>query len=235
MNKLAVISGATKGIGFAIAQKFAQQNFDVVICGRNQADIEKAKTFFAENHKNVQFFAKIADLSNPNDTLKFIQFILSLNRNVDVLVNNAGAYQPGKVHNEDEGVLEKMIETNLYSAYKLTRGLVQKMIEHKQGHIFTICSTASIIPYINGGSYCISKHALLGFSKVLREEMKEHNIRVTAILPGPTKTASWDGVDLPTERFIKSEDIAEAVFGAYSLSEFAVVEELLIRPQLGDI
>lgn len=235
MKKLAVISGATKGIGFAIAQKFAQHNFDIVICGRNAMDIDNARTFFAQNYKDIQLFAFKFDLSKADDCLRFSQNILALNRDIDVLVNNAGSYQPGLVHNEDEGVLEKMIETNLYSAYRLTRGLTPKMIEQKLGHIFTICSTASIIPYINGGSYCISKHALLGFSKVLREEMKEHNIRVTAILPGPTKTASWDGVDLPTERFIKPEDIAEAVFGAYSLSKYAVVEELLIRPQLGDI
>lgn len=235
MNKLAVISGGTKGIGFAIAEKFAQQNFDIAICGRNKSDIEKATVYFSEKYKNIKLFVRNADLSKAEDCLKFSQFVLSLNRDVDVLVNNAGTYLPGQVHNEDEGVLEKMIETNVYSAYRLTRGILPKMMEQKHGHVFTICSTASIIPYVNGGSYCISKHALLGFSKVLREEMKEHNVRVTAILPGATKTASWDGVDLPTERFIKATDIAEAVFGAFSLSAFAVVEEILIRPQLGDI
>lgn len=235
MNKFAIVSGATKGIGLAIAEKFAQNGFDIVICGRSQKDIEQVKVYFSNTYKNINLYALAADLSKSNETLKFIQYILSLNRNIDILVNNAGSYQPGQVHNEDDGVLEKMIETNLYSAYKLTRGLIPKMMEHRSGHVFNICSTASIIPYINGGSYCISKHALLGFSKVLREEMKEFNVRVTAILPGPTKTASWEGVDLPNERFIKSQDIAEAVFGAFSLSTFAVVEELLIRPQLGDI
>jgi short-subunit dehydrogenase len=109
------------------------------------------------------------------------------------------------------------------------------MIRRKGGHIFMMCSTASIIPYTNGGSYCISKFALYGMTKVLREELKEHGVRVTAVLPGATLTASWEGVDLPAERFMKPEDVAQAMFTAWSLSSQAVIEELLIRPQLGDI
>ena len=91
------------------------------------------------------------------------------------------------------------------------------------------------MPYANGGSYCISKFALLGMSKVLREEMKEQNVRVTSILPGATLTASWEGVDLPEERFMKPGDIAESVWSAYQLSDRTVIEELVMRPQLGDI
>jgi short-subunit dehydrogenase len=153
----------------------------------------------------------------------------------EVLINNTGVFIPGQVHNETEGTLEKTMETNLYSAYHLTRGLLPGMMEHKKGHIFTICSTASIIAYPNGGSYCISKFALYGMTKVLREEMKPHNIRVTAILPGATYTDSWKGTDLPEERFIDSRDVAESIWSVYALSSRAVVEEILIRPQLGDL
>ena len=81
----------------------------------------------------------------------------------------------------------------------------------------------------------ISKFAMLGLSKVLREELKEVGVRVTAVLPGATRTASWDGVDLPDERFMKVEDVAETIFAAHALSKRSVVEEILIRPQLGDI
>jgi short-subunit dehydrogenase len=109
------------------------------------------------------------------------------------------------------------------------------MKARRQGHVFNICSIASIKAYPNGGSYAISKFALLGFTKVLREELKEDGIRVTAVLPGATRTSSWDAVPLPEERFMKPEDVADAVFGAYSLSPRSVVEEVLIRPQLGDI
>jgi short-subunit dehydrogenase len=109
------------------------------------------------------------------------------------------------------------------------------MLQRKEGHIFNISSIAGITAYNNGGSYSITKHAMQGFSKCLREEMKPFGIKVTTILPGATLTASWAGVNLPPERFIKSEDVAEMIFSCYQLSPSAVVEELLIRPQLGDI
>ena len=128
-----------------------------------------------------------------------------------------------------------MVESNVYSAYHLSRSIVPAMKEIRSGHVFNMCSIASIKAYPNGGSYAISKFALLGFSKVLREELKEFNVRVTAVLPGATRTASWDGVDLPEDRFMRAEDVAETVFSAYSISERSVVEEIIIRPQLGDI
>ena len=98
-----------------------------------------------------------------------------------------------------------------------------------------MCSVASIAAYPNGGSYSISKFALYGMSKVLREELKPHGIRVVSVLPGATLTASWTGTDLPPDRFMKPEDVADAVWGAYSLSRNSVVEDIVIRPQLGDI
>ena len=125
-----------------------------------------------------------------------------------------------------------MIETNLYSAYHLTRALLPKVLQSQNGHIFNMCSIASIMPY---GAYAVSKHAMLGFSKVLREEVKEEGIRVTAIMPGATYTASWEGTDLPKNRFMKAEDIAQSVFDIYQLSDCTVVEEIILRPQLGDI
>ena len=103
---------------------------------------------------------------------------------MDVLVNNAGVFIPGQIHKEKSGTLEKLMKTNLYSAYYLTQFLSKMMIKEKSGHIFNICSTASITAYANGGSYGISKFALLGFSKNLREEMIPYHIKVTAVLPG---------------------------------------------------
>ncbi|HYG19529.1 MAG TPA: SDR family NAD(P)-dependent oxidoreductase, partial [Ohtaekwangia sp.] len=136
---------------------------------------------------------------------------------------------------EPEGTLESMIVNNLYSAYYATRGIVPIMQDQKRGHIFNMCSIASLKAYPNGGSYAISKFALLGFSKCLREELKATGIRVTAVMPGATMTASWEGTDLPDERFMTAEDIAETIFSAYTLSGRSVVEEIIIRPQLGDI
>ncbi|MEP2770657.1 MAG: SDR family NAD(P)-dependent oxidoreductase [Fulvivirga sp.] len=234
MKKLAVITGGTKGIGRALVLQFAKNDFDLVVCARNEADLKALKTE-VEDTMEVSVFVKSTNVANKAQMNEFISFVKQLERPIDVLINNAGVFVPGQVHNEEEGMLEKMIDTNLYSAYRLTRGLVQDMIDKKSGHIFNICSTASFMPYVNGGSYCISKFAMLGMSKVLREELKEHNVRVTSVMPGATFTASWEGVDLPEERFMKPEDVAEAIWQAYVLSKRTVMEELVLRPQLGDL
>lgn len=235
MNKLAIITGGTKGIGKALVEKFASQGFDILTCARNTSDLESLKSTICELNKDVQIVTCVADLSTKKGREVILETYKTLNRTVDVLVNNAGLFVVGQIHNEAEGVLENQIQTNLMSAYDISRGIIPGMISKKVGTIFNICSTASIVPYVSGGSYCISKFALLGMTKVLREEMKEHNIRVTAVLPGATLTASWEGVDLPKERFMKPEDVADAIWGVYNLSNQTVVEELLLRPQLGDI
>jgi short-subunit dehydrogenase len=234
MNKLLVVTGGSKGIGRCIIERFASEGFDIATCSRKQSDLNSLKNEVEQTFK-VTVYTHVADVTDKQQVKDFTEFVNQLNRPVDVLVNNAGYFEPGQVSDEPDGILEKMIHSNLYSSYHTTRGLVGGMKSRKWGHIFTICSIASIKAYPNGGSYAISKFALLGFTKVLREELKEFGIRVTAVLPGATKTSSWDETDLPASRFMKPEDVAESVYGAYSLSRNTVVEEILIRPQLGDI
>jgi len=235
MNPLAVISSGTRGIGRATVMLFLKNGFDVVTGSRKQLNIDRLEAETGKKNFPGKLFTFNADLSTPEGVGSFVNYVRSLGRPVEVLINNTGLFIPGQIHNEAEGVLEKMLDANLFSAYRLTRGLVGDMIRQKRGHIFNMCSIASITAYANGGSYAIAKHALYGMSKVLRQELKAHNIRVTAILPGATLTDSWAGTDLPPERFMKSEDIASAIWAAYSLSEGAVLEELILRPQLGDI
>ena len=229
MNPLIVVTGGTKGIGRAIADRFVMAGFDAIICARSVDGVQGSGV------GSPRLLPIAADLSTRDGVTVLLDYIHSLNRPVDVLVNNTGVFQPGQIHNEAEGTFEQLMNTNVASAYHLTRGLMRDMMIRRQGHIFMMCSTASITPYTNGGSYCISKFALLGMSRVLREELKPHSVKVTAILPGATFTASWEGTDLPEERFMKASDVADSVWAAYSLSENAVMEEILIRPQLGDI
>ncbi len=235
MNKVAVVTGGTKGIGRATIYKFAANGFDIITCSRDQAELEQLKLDVGESFPDIQVLVRKSDLSFKAEVNDFVKFIIANKSHVDVLVNNAGTFVPGTISSEPDGTLETMVRLNLYSAYYLTRGLLAQMMHDKNGHIFNICSIASITPYANGGSYTISKFAMLGMTKVLREEMKNHGIRVTAVLPGATKTSSWEGTDLPDSRFIKAEDVADAVYSAYGLSPNSVVEELLIRPQEGDI
>ena len=150
-------------------------------------------------------------------------------------INNAGQFLPGRVHNEPEGLLEQMISANLYSDYHLTRALLPAMMEAESGHIFNICSIASIAAYANGGAYSISKFALLGFSKNLREELKPFNIKVTSVLPGAAWTDSWAGSGVDPKRIMEAADVAAMAYAASQLSAQACVEEILLRPQLGDL
>jgi short-subunit dehydrogenase len=230
-----VITGATKGIGRAIAELFAAKGFNLGLCARTATDLEQFKTELAALYPMQTFFTYAADLAKTEEVKQFATAVLSVFPTIDILVNNTGVFMPGAISEEADGNLEQMIETNLYSAYHLTRALLPTMLSRQSGHIFMMCSIASTTAYPNGGSYSISKFALLGLSKVLREELKPKGIRVTALLPGATLTNSWAGTDLPAARFMKSEDVAQTVWAAYELSEHTVIEEIVLRPQLGDI
>lgn len=235
MRKLIVVTGGSRGIGRAILERFAEADFDLVTCARNEHGLKKLTEDFRRVYPSSGLAVFKADMSEKLQVKAFTDFVVGLGRPVDVLVNNSGYFLPGEICTEREGTLESMIHANLYSAYYTTRGLAHLMKERRSGHIFNICSIASLTAYPNGGSYAISKAAMLGFSRCLREELKNWNIRVTAVLPGATRTGSWDGTDLPEERFMKAEDVARSVFGAWSLSPASVVEEVIIRPQQGDI
>lgn len=234
-RKTAVVTGGSKGIGRAIVEKLLAQDIDVITCARNEEALQEFKSEMEAAYPEARLFVSAVDMSKKADVVDFIDFIKLTGREIEILVNNAGVFIPGEIHQEEDGMMELMIQTNLYSAYYLTRGIVPKMKKAKHGFIFNICSIASQQAYANGGSYSISKFAMYGFSKSLREELKPFDIRVTSILPGATLTASWEGVDLPEDRFMKAEDVADVVYTAYALQGKTVIEDLVMRPQLGDI
>src|ERR1041385_6224445 len=156
MNQLVVVTGATKGIGRAVAERFAQAGFDIAACARNANDLQQMKDEIEKEFK-IKVFVKAADAADKKQVADFVQFVLMLARPVHVLVNNAGHFIPGETMEEEEGTLESMIGSNVYSAYYATRGLITNMKQNKSGHIFNMCSIASIKAYPNGGSYAISK------------------------------------------------------------------------------
>jgi short-subunit dehydrogenase len=235
-----VITGASRGLGKAMAEKFAANNYDLYLTSFNEVVLYKALEELQTKFPNITIKAKAFDLSNKEQAIAFAKWISDLNISIDILINNAGSFLPGNVSEEEDGVLEKMIETNLYSAYHITRALLPKMVEqnlssHSRGHIFNICSIASLKAYQNGGSYSISKFALSGFSKNLRDEMKPHGIKVTGVYPGATYTDSWAAAGVDAKRLMEANDIADMVFAASQLSPQACVEEIILRPQLGDL
>lgn len=230
-----IITGGTKGIGRAIAEQFAKNGFNLAICARNTDDLKACKKELEAEFSEIEVLIKKTDMSKPRQVKSFADFIKKKWKKVDVLVNNAGVFLPGEILKEEAGTLESQINTNLYSAYHLTREIAPMMVKKKSGYIFNMCSIASVIAYPNGGSYSISKFALLGFSKVLREELKDKGVRVSAILPGATWSASWAGVELPESRLMQATDVAKAIWAAWGMSDSAVMEEIVLRPQLGDL
>jgi short-subunit dehydrogenase len=232
---LAIVTGGTKGIGKAICDILMENGFDISITARNIDDLNNLKSDYNSRYPNQDVQVFQVDMSRKGEVINFAEEVCKATDRIDILINNAGTFIPGQIINEEEGVLEKMIETNLYSAYHMTRGIINKMLTQRKGHIFNMCSIASFMAYPNGGSYAISKFALLGFSKSIREEVKDKGVKVTSVMPGATWSASWEGVDLPEERLMKASDIAKSIYAAYQLSDSAVVEEIVIRPQLGDL
>jgi NAD(P)-dependent dehydrogenase (short-subunit alcohol dehydrogenase family) len=228
-----IITGGTKGIGRALVEKFAQQGANIAFCARTEQDLLAFTEDLSQRYPNQTFLAQAADMSDKDETIGFGEFVLAEWSHIDVLINNAGVFIPCPLTDAaNESNFRLMMDTNLYSAYYMTQTVLPNILGRSKAHIFNICSIASFMPY---DSYSVSKFALLGFSKVLREELKNKGVRVTAVMPGAVLTPSWGGSTLPEERFMKASDIAESIWGCYNLSEYTVVEELILRPQLGDI
>lgn len=229
-----VITGASKGIGFAIAQQFAAHGHDLYLSSKTPADLEKAASDLRTQFPlvNIEYFA--TDLSQKANVDTFSKWCLQKTQ-ADILINNAGYFIPGKLMEEADGQLQGQLDTNLFSAYHLTRAILPSMLTKKSGHIFNICSIASLGAYENGGAYSISKFALLGFSKNLRLELKDKGIKVTAVCPGAVYTNSWAGSGVDPKRIMEASDIAKMIYASTQLSNQAVVEDIIMRPQLGDL
>jgi short-subunit dehydrogenase len=232
-----VITGASKGLGKAIAAAFAadKQGHSFFLCARNEKELERSGNELKERFPQNNIHTKTCDVADKTALQEFVKWINGIADKVDILVNNAGIYLPGSAYGEDDGMLEKMMTVNTYSAYYLSRLILPGMIKAKGGHVFNICSIASLQAYPNGGAYSISKFAMYGFSKNLREEMKPHGIKVTHVLPGAAFTDSWSGSGVDPKRIMEAADIAKMVYAAAQLSPQACVEEIILRPQLGDL
>ena len=231
----AVITGASRGIGKAVAEIFALHGYNLFLCSKSEENLLQTVEELKTDYPGIAIDAKAFDLGNKQEAQLFGEWVSTNADTVDVLVNNVGTFIQGNISEEPDGALEQMLHVNLYSAYHTTRALLPKMMAEKSGHIFTICSIASLAAYPNGGAYSISKYALLGFTKNLRHELMPHNIKVTAVIPGAVYTDSWKGSGISENRIMEAEDIATMIYTASRLSPQATVEEIVIRPQLGDL
>lgn len=231
----AIVTGGTQGIGKATVEKLLSEGFTVATCARNKEDLNNLKVQWADQYPDSKLITIKTDLSKKEEVLAFAEDIKRSFETIDILVNNAGIYYPGNICDEPDGSLEQMLSTNLLSVYHLTRALLPQLKAQRSGYIFNICSVASLKAYPGGGSYSISKYALLGFSENLREELKADNIKVVSVCPGATNSRSWEGSGIDPERIMDPTDVSEMIWATYTLSSKANVDMLVMRPQLGDL
>ncbi len=231
----AVITGATKGIGRAIAMHLAAKGYQLALCSRNLNDLETLQQELIREHPDLNFYIQAANCADPKELKLFAESVQKHFEFTDVLINNAGLYISSSLFEEDDNVLERQMQTNVYAAHYLCKVFGKQMKHNGKGYIFNICSTASTKPFLNAASYSVTKFALLGLTKVLREELMPHGVKVTAILPGATLTDSWAGTTLPDDRFVSPDDIASSIVNCLNMSAGANVDEIVIRPLRGEI
>jgi len=229
-----VITGASQGLGEAIALAFAQKGpCTLALVARNEAKLHLVAA--QVRALGAQALVIPCDVTDPEAVTRMAEHVHAHAKSVDVLVNNAGSFQPGLLTELTLDQFTSQIHANLTSAFLVSQAFLPRMLQFATGHLFFMASIASLKGYPNGSAYCAAKHGLLGLARTLREETKAKGIRVTTLMPGAARTPSWDGTQEPDDRFMAPQDIAEALVGIYALSPRTVVEEIVLRPQLGDL
>ena len=240
MNKIAIITGATSGIGRAVADIFAENKYNLIVTGRRSERLQELKAALEQQH-GISVLALCFDVRNNDEVVRNIESLPVEWRNIDVLVNNAGL-AVGLNHIQD-GVLddwERMIDTNIKGLLYVTRAVSPLMVARNSGHIVNICSIAGKEVYENGNVYCATKHAVDALSKAMRIDMLGHNIKVTNVCPGAVETefsivrfkgdtqraaGTYKGIEPLTGR-----DIAECIYFAVSLPEHVCINDMMIMP-----
>ena len=240
MNKTALITGTTSGIGRAVADIFAENKYNLIVTGRRSERLQELKAALERQH-GISVLALCFDVRNNDEVVRNIESLPVEWRNIDVLVNNAGL-AVGLNHIQD-GVLddwERMIDTNIKGLLYVTRAVSPLMVARNSGHIVNICSVAGKEVYENGNVYCATKHAVDALSKAMRIDMLGHNIKVTNICPGAVETefsivrfkgdtqraaGTYKGIEPLTGR-----DIAECIYFAVSLPKHVCINDMMIMP-----
>ncbi len=231
-NKTVVVTGASEGIGLAIAKTFAERGARVVLTSRHADKLERAAAEFESSPLWTP-----CDVSKPQEVDALRAFVLSKLGPPDILVNNAGISVFKPVWEISPETWRSVLDTNLTGTFLVTRAFLPEFMSRRSGHIVNIVSVAAIANFTRCSAYCASKYGQLGFTRVLRQEMIPYNVRVTAVLPGATDTAIWNEADEDVDRAVmmRPEDIARSVLLACELGPNATAEEIILRPTGGDV
>jgi NAD(P)-dependent dehydrogenase (short-subunit alcohol dehydrogenase family) len=233
-GRLIVVTGASQGIGEATALAFAESEIcRLALVSRSREKLNGVAEKCAATGSAAHVFP--CDLTEEDAVATLGSMIHDRLGSPDIVINNAGSFAPSSVMDMPFSVWKTQIDANLTSAFLTSRVFLPSLMARGSGTLVFMGSVASTKGYPGGAAYCAAKHGVLGLARALREECKESGVRVITLLPGATYTPSWAESGLPEERFIPPEDIASLIVQACSLSSRTVVEELLVRPQLGDI
>jgi 3-oxoacyl-[acyl-carrier protein] reductase len=229
-EKVALVTGASRGIGFAIAQTLARLGASVCICARNAKKLEDAAV------RLRQFGAKVLTL--PADVTRTDEIAVLVERTerelgpIEVLVNNAGVGYFGPAYEAPESVWDSVLDTNLKAVFLLTKAVAPGMIRRKAGHIINIASLAGKNSFAGGAIYCSSKWGLLGFTYSVAEDLRAYGVRVAAICPGTVHTefGAHEGKD--AGKMLQAEDVAHVVQMLVTQAPQSFISEVLLRPTL---
>ncbi len=230
-----LITGASQGIGAALARVFAAEvrGVRLALVARNTRNLRAVAAECTRLGADAAVFT--ADAADEAAVARAARAVTKRFGAVDVLINNAGAFTQAKFADTSVADFDRMIAVNLRSAFLVTRAFLPAMIERKRGDVFFMSSIAGLSAYPNAAAYCAAKFGVAGLAQVLRAETKAHGIRVTCVYPGATWSPSWSGSGVAPERIMPAEDVARAFLDVWRLGRRTVAEEVVLRPQLGDL
>jgi len=230
-----LITGASQGIGAAIAKVFAAEipGVRLALVARNEKNLRATAGACLRLGAEVEIFP--ADVTEERAVAKMARVVTRHFGPVDVLINNAGAFTMAPFTKTSVAAFDDMIATNLRSAFLVTAAFLPAMLKRKRGDIFFMSSIAGLGAYPSAAAYCAAKFGVTGLAKVLRTETKNAGVRVCCVHPGATWSPSWSKSGVKPQRIMPAEDIARAILDVYRLSRRTVVEEIILRPQRGDL
>lgn len=227
-GKTALITGASRGIGFAIAETLGRLGAKIAICARNPTALENAAAKLRENGNEV--LAVRADVTRTADIAAFVQKALQTFGPIEILVNNAGIGYFGPVQSATEENWDAVLDTNLKSVFLVTKAVASGMIERRTGHVINIASLAGKNTFKNGAIYCASKWGLMGLTGCMAEDLREFGIRASAICPGSVNTEFSPHTGKDGGKLLQSDDIAHAVAMIVTQAPQSFISEVLMRP-----
>jgi NAD(P)-dependent dehydrogenase (short-subunit alcohol dehydrogenase family) len=230
-----LITGASQGIGEAIAKIFAREipGVRLALVARNVKNLQAVARACEKAGAKAEAFE--CDVGNEASVALMAAAVRGRFKGVDVLVNNAGAFAMAPFAETRTDEFDRMIAVNLRSAFLVTQAFLPAMLKRKGGDIFFMSSIAGLGAYPHAAAYCAAKFGVTGLAKVLRAETKDRGIRVCCVHPGATWSPSWEKSGVKPERIMPAADIARAMLDVYRLGRRTVVEEIVLRPQLGDL